>query len=346
MNVVAGGSCWRAHFFALAIAFAVARVGLLSTAGGIRVGASWAMTDFYSAAYNPVHAVLEGQTPYDRDSTFPPYAPLQLVVHLPFALLPPHAAAITYFLFTVALTIALAVLTLRLARVELKPEHVLALAGAVLLSRPGHWTLLLGQVSILLTVLTYLILVYERSKPTWAGWALCGVLLKPTFGVPVALLLWAWGRRKIAALGVGLAVLVNLPLIALFAEREGGIGALMRAARGGYSGWQAISDVNPATSNTRTDAVSLISRFVGSPLSNVEQGILSGCILLLAALVLWQLAKDQTEPARNVAVSLICLATSLIGFHRGYDLVLLTAPFVMAMRANSMPKSLPGFGQQ
>jgi hypothetical protein len=137
---------------------------------------------------------------------------------------------------------------------------------------------------------------------------------------------------------VGLAVLVNLPLIALFAEREGGIGALMRAALGGYSGWQAISDVNPATSNTRTDAVSLISRFVGSPLSPVEQGILSGCILLLAALVVWRLAKDQTEPARNLAVSLMCLATSLIGFHRGYDLVLLTAPFVMAMRPGSMPQ--------
>jgi hypothetical protein len=96
------------------------------------------MTDF--AAYNPVHAVLEGQTPYGRDSTFPPYAPLQLVVHLPFALLPPQAAAITYFLFTILLTLALALLALRLARVEVRPERVLALAGAVLLSRPGHWT--------------------------------------------------------------------------------------------------------------------------------------------------------------------------------------------------------------
>jgi len=326
----------------MAIAFAVARVGLLSTAGGLRVGASWVMTDFYSAAYNPVHSVLEGQTPYDRDSTFPPYAPLHLVVHLPFALLPPQAAAIGYFLFTVILTLALAVLALRLARLEAKPQLVLALAAAVLLSRPGHWTLLLGQVSILLTVLSYLIFVHERDSPALAGWALCGVLLKPTYGVPVALLLWAWGRRKIAALGLGLAIVVNLPLLALFAQREGGLGALIRAAVGGYRGWQEISDVNPATSNTRTDAVSLISRFVGNPLSSIEQVILAGCILVVTGLVLRRLAKFPTESANVVAVSLICVATSLVGFHRGYDLVLLTAPFLMVARPASLPRIPPG----
>jgi hypothetical protein len=130
---------------------------------------------------------------------------------------------------------------------------------------------------------------------------------------------------------------VNLPLIVLFAERQGGLRALMGAALGGYHGWQEISDVNPATSNTRTDAVSLVSRFVGSPLSSVEQVLLATCILLLAGVVLRHLAKYSTPTANPVAVSLICLATSLVGFHRGYDLVLLTAPFVMALRPGALP---------
>jgi len=83
--------------------------------------------------------------------------------------------------------------------------------------------------------------------------------------------------------------------------------------------------------------VSLISRFVGSPLSGIEQGILAVCILLLAGLVLRHLAKQPTEPARNIAVSLICLATSLVGFHRGYDLVLLTAPLMLALVPSRLP---------
>src|SRR4051794_15607656 len=86
--------------FVFALGFAVARAGFLTEAVGVRLGASWAMTDFYSAAYNPVRAVLQGQTPYDRDRTFPPYAPTQLLVHLPFAFLPARAAGIAYFLFT------------------------------------------------------------------------------------------------------------------------------------------------------------------------------------------------------------------------------------------------------
>lgn len=323
--------------FVLALGFAVVRVGFLTEAGGIRLGASWAMTDFYIAAYNPVRAVLEGQTPYDRDSTLAPYAPTQLLVHLPFALLPPGPAAITYFLFTALLTLPLALLALRLARIEAEPDRVIGLAAAILLSRPGHWTLLLGQVSILLTVLTYLAFFYGRTKPTLAAWALSGVLLKPTYGVPLALLLWVWGRRKTAALGVGLAALMNLPLVALLAARKGGLGELIEAVLQSYTRWQAVPDVNPVTSNTRTDAATLISHFVGAPLSNVEQALLTIGILLLAVPVLRLLAKRPTQQADALAVGIMCLATSLVGFHRGYDFVLLTAPFVAAAVAGSLP---------
>ena len=322
--------------FVLALAFAVARVGFLTEAGGIRLGASWAMTDFYKAAYHPVRAVLQGQTPYDRDSTLAPYAPTQLLVHLPFALPSPRPAAITYFLFTAALTLVLALLALRLAGVESEPARVIGLAAAILLSRPGHWTLLLGQVSILLTVLTYVALIHARTRPTLAVWALSGVLLKPTYGVPIALLLWAWGRRKTAALGVGLAALVNLPLVAILAATEGGLGELIEAVLQGYRKWQEMPDVNPATSNTRTDAASLISHFVGAPLSNVEQALLALGILLLAVPVLRLLAKHPTRQADALAVGIVCLTTSLVGFHRGYDLVLLTAPFVAAAVPGSL----------
>jgi hypothetical protein len=141
---------------------------------------------------------------------------------------------------------------------------------------------------------------------------------------------------------VGLAILVNLPLLALFAERQGGLGALMRAALGGYHGWQEISDVNPATSNTRTDAVSLINRFVGAPLSNVEQALLATGILLLALLVLRLLAKQLTRQAEALDAGIICITTSQVGFHRGYDLVLLAAPFMAAALPGALPLGHPG----
>jgi hypothetical protein len=69
----------------------------------------------------------------------------------------------------------------------------------------------------------------------------------------------------------------------------------------------------------------------------VEQALLATGILLLAVLVLRLLAKHPTRQAEALAVGIICLTTSLVGFHRGYDLVLLTAPFV----AVAVPGALP-----
>jgi hypothetical protein len=322
--------------FALAVGFAAARVGFLTEAGGVRLGATWVMTDFYSAAYYPARAVLAGQTPYDRDASYPPYAPTYLLVHLPFALLSPGPAGIAYFLFTVLLTLGLAPVALRLTRVKPDALRVLTLAGAVLLSRPGHWSLLLGQPAILLTTMAYLAFLYGKTRPALGGWALSATLLKPTYGVPITLLLWAWGRRRTVALGLGLAALLNLPLIALLAALEGGLGQLLRAALSGHQKFQDY--VNPATNPTRTDATSLISRFVGVPLSTLAQVLLAAGVLLLSATVLRLLAKHATQNADALAIGIICLATSLVAYHQGYDLVLLSAPFLAA----AMPSSLSG----
>ncbi len=99
-----------------------------------------------------------------------------------------------------------------------------------------------------------------------------------------------------------------------------------------------LVDVNPATSRSRTDATSLISRFVGAPLSALEQVLLAAGILLLSAAVLRLLAKHATQTADALAIGIISLATILVAYHQGYDLVLLSAPFLAA----AVPGALPG----
>jgi hypothetical protein len=208
-----------------------------------------------------------------------------------------------------------------------------ALAAAILLSRPGHWTLLVGQLAILLTVLAYAAFLFGQTRPILAGWALSATMFKPTYGIPLVLLLWAWGRRKIAALGVGLAALLNVPLIALLAAREGGLHQLINAAMSNYQGFQ--ESVDPLVHKHRTDATTLISRLVGGPLSGLEQVLLTAGVLLISAAVLRLLAKHATLSADATAIGIICLATSLVGYHQGYDLVLLTAPFLAAVMPSS-----------
>src|SRR4051812_20458387 len=107
--------------FCLALGFAVARVGLFTHAASVRLTAApWVMIDFYNTAYYPVRAFLGGHSPYDVN--YPPYAPTHLLLHLPFALLPPGPAGIAYFAFNVLLTVALANVVLRLVRVQPEPS--------------------------------------------------------------------------------------------------------------------------------------------------------------------------------------------------------------------------------
>lgn len=332
--------------FVLALGLAVARVGFLTEAVGVRLSANWVMMDFYSGAYYPVRALLTGQNPYDRSrfmalypvaDMFPAYLPLTLLLHLPFGLLPPIIGAAGFFVTTILLTIVLAHLVLRLAGLRPVVASVILLAALILLSRPGHWNLLLGQRAVEFTLATYVTLAYATTAPSIAGMGLTVALVKPTYGVPLALLLWAWGRRETAARGIGLAALLNLPLVVLLAVREGGFRQFISTAVRSYQTWQDFPDVNPATSNIRTDAASLISRFMGAPLSNVEQALLAIGILLLAVPVLRLLAKHPTRQTDALAIGIICLTTSLIGFHLGYDLLLLTAPFVAAAVPGLLP---------
>jgi hypothetical protein len=335
--------------FALAVGIAVARVGFLTEAAGVRLSARWVMIDFYSGAYYPVRALLTGENPHDGErfmalypvaDAYPPYLPLTLLIHLPFGLLPPVIGAGTFFVTTILLTTILAHLALRLAGLRPVVASVILLAALILLSRPGHWNLVLGQRAVEFTLATYVTLAYATTAPAIAGMGLAVALIKPTYGVPLALLLWAWGRRKTAALGMGLAALVNLPLLVLLAVREGGFPELIRKVLQGYHTWQGLPDVNPATSNTRTDAATLLSHFMGAPLSNFEQALLAAGVLLLSAAVIRLLAKNTTRHADALAVGIICLATSLIGYHRGYDLVLLSASFVAIVVPGSLP-SMP-----
>jgi hypothetical protein len=331
--------------YAIAVSAALARVGLLGYARNLRLSAHWVMTDFYSAAYYPVQALLRGDNPHNAEQfvrlypvadSYPPYAPSNLLFHLPFALLPPVPAAVGYFVLTLLLALPLAYMALRLAGVEATKPRVLLLAGLVFLSRPGHWTLLLGQMSVLLTCATYFVLLYAFRFPALSGLAVLLTISKPTFGVPLLLLLWAWRRRRAVAIGVVTAALLNLPLVGILAEREGGVRRFFQVLIAGYAAWQALPTATPEISTDRVDATSLVSRFLGTPLGAPGQALLAIAIILGACAVLRLLVRHRDQPAQDLAVGIICITPILIGFHRGYDLVLLTAPFVTAV-ARGLP---------
>lgn len=332
--------------FLAAVGFALLRVGVLTQAGGVRVGADWRMTDFYSSHYYPVQAFLSGENPHDRErfmalypvgDPYAPFLPINLLLHLPFGLLSPAAAGLAYFVCTLLLTLALGYLVLRLADLDVSRSRVVAVAGAILLTRPGHWTLLLGQGSILLTVASYLSLLYANRSPARSGMALAVSVLKPTFGLPLAFLMLARGTVRAVVIGVLLSLAINLPLYLALADRAGGAREFLQVLATGLQTSQEARNANPATSPHRVDATALVSRGLERPLSPAGQLELAAGMLVLAALTLRRLAHLPGRGSEDLAIAIICLSIALFGSHLGYDLVILAAPLA-ALIGRGLPE--------
>jgi hypothetical protein len=343
-----------AALFAAALGVAVLRVGALTHVGSLRLGAPAAMNDFYSSVYYPVRAFLNGENPHDRErlkalypqvEEYPPYLPLNLVLYLPFGLLPPRIAAVAYFVFSAALTLPLSVVALRLAGSLPSPWRVTLVAALLLLSRPGHWTLISGQHAILLVLLSYLALLHARRSPVLSGIALGVCMYKVTYGIPLALLMLACGYAPAVGIGALVAGAVNTPLLLLLARRASGVGPFLQKLSESYQYWQNLPGMDPGTSLdpmsfNRIDAATFVSRFVGHPVPSAVSMLLAAAVLGAAALGLRRLAKHRGRAAEDLSLALICLGLLIAVYHMTYDIVLLTAPLA-ALVARGLPRPAP-----
>ncbi len=288
--------------FAGGLTLAIGRIALASRSSSGKVGARWVMTDFFSSAYYPVRALLEGGNPHNRtwfldhypvSDMYGPFLPVNLLINLPFGLMAPDAAAFLYFWVTVLLIVLLAVLSFRLARIPVTVSNTVLVAGLILLSRPGHWNLLLGQSVVLLSCLAYLALDNARRSPIGSGFALALAAFKPTFGVPLGLLMLARRDVRAVAAAVVISLVLNLPLLWLLASRAGGLHQFIATALDGIKQWQALPRMDPAFNHHQIDAAALIGRFLGHSPSVAAGALLGVGLILLAAFAVRKLGDDD-----------------------------------------------------
>jgi hypothetical protein len=330
------GPGWAWLLYLAAVALAPLRMGVFTRTAGLNLSARYGMMDFYGNIYYPVRAFLDGVDPYDPvkfralypvEMPYPLHAPINLALHLPFGLLSPQAAGIAYFALSALLVLPLAYIALRLA--ALTPNgKVPFLAAGTLLSRPGHWDLVLGQRGVFLSLAVYVALLFARSNPLLSGTGIAVSMIKPTWGVPLTILLLAAGAGRAVARGVVLSAIVNIPVLMILLLREGGIHEFLQVLAAGQHAWATLPEVNPAVSYGRLDAATTLSRFLGYPLSSWAQAVLTTGILFIGAVALRTLRRRSRVEAESVAVAIICLGVLLCAYHNGYDLVLLLAPCV------------------
>jgi hypothetical protein len=315
--------------------------------GGNNTG-RWTFAAYRDATYYPVVAFLEGNNPYDVKAymktypvgdVFPPYLPMTLLLHLPLGMLSFKSSVTAYFIVTLILILLLSRLSLVLCGITPCAARTFGLAALVLLSRPGQSTLILGECTAIVTVGMYMAFLYSRDNPVLAGLGVALTSFKPTFGVPLALLLLARRDFKPVLIGIALSAALSTCAAGVIAYNAGGITPFVASMRESYGASEDHPDSNPVTSPSRIDAKGLAGRLLGKdPGAGIEILTLIGIVGVGVVGVRRLRSGGDATQIQRIEVGLFSLVILTCIFHQPYDLLLLTMPqLALASGGGSVP---------
>ncbi|WP_410645561.1 glycosyltransferase family 87 protein [Amycolatopsis sp. lyj-346] len=295
------------------------------------------LQDFRDALYFPIREFLGGGNPYDPAAMFAHwpvrqdfnlYQPYHLLLHAPFALPGYRAGAVAFTLVSLLLLVALAAMTAHAVRRYVPVPFAVGtavVAALLVTSQVGKAQLYVGQINPLIAIGVAGALLARRDRPGWAAVALALAWLKPQYGFPLAVLLFARGSRRVALTGTAVAAAASLPVVVLLVVRGGGIGpfldvvvANLAHARG--TDYGAVDSVTAQ----RIDVAAVLFRVTGWAPSGVELVVLAGVLVTSALLI-----RAATAP---VADLLTVLAVVVCVVHQPGD-VLIAVPAMAAVAA-------------
>jgi hypothetical protein len=339
-------------------AFAVLAFLALAAIAAVRVRADrvdlmhpnlerYGLQDFRDNFYYPSVAFLQGRNPYDVadyrahypiDRPLPAYAPISLLVHLPLAMLPFGAAGAVHFAANALLLLVLARVALSGAGASITAGRIFGLSALMLLSRAGQQTLYIGQCSVYVALGAALALVEARRRPWLAGIGLAIACLKPSYGLPLGLLMLC--RRDLAAFARGtvLAAVAGAAGASVPVAAAGGILPFIASVRHGMSVIATDPSFHEATSLIRVDIGALAGRLLGRPPGAAVELLFGILVLGATGAILWMREPLAGSGAgttggeragsgpRPVGDGLACLALLIGLYHQSYDTLLLVLP--------------------
>jgi hypothetical protein len=294
------------------------------------------MQDFRDALYFPIREFLDGGNPYDPAvmfahwpvrQNFNLYQPYHLVLHLPFALPDYRVGAVAFALACLVLLVALAVMAAGRARLPVVAGTVV-ISTLLVTSQVGKAQMYVGQVNPLIAAGAAGALLLRAKSPGWAAVALSLAWLKPQFGLPLALLMFVRGDRKVALMGTGIAAVASLPVAVILIVRGGGIGPFMDVVSrnlewASHTGYGAVDSMTAQ----RVDLPAVFFRTTGWLPPTAELVALCG-VLAVTALLARRL--DRHEQGSEAADVLTCLGVVVALVHQPGD-VLIAVPALVAL---------------
>lgn len=308
----------------------------------------WGLMDFQNTVYYPVSAFLSGVNPYDFeeysktypvDASFPLYSPLILVLHAPLGALSFETANVVYFFFNSILFVILALLLFIVCERKMSLWSVVTVAILMIVSRPGWMVLLCGQIVCQVTIGTILALHYSGSRPFRAGLGLALACLKPTFGVPLALMLLFRGHVRTVVIGACISVGSALIVITAMPGVDNGVVEFMRVIWSQHVTADNLLGVPDPSYHMRIDSMSVIARIFSWNPGTVEMALVFVVMTAIFGIIISRMRSyDDEHRACSLTSILIGMVILCSIYHMEYDALIL---FLVA--ASLMTKSRSNF---
>jgi hypothetical protein len=293
--------------------------------------------DFHNGIYYPSRAWLDGVSPYGQryvqtypvDRAIPFFSPMVLWLHAPLAVLPLRTAEYAYFALMTAMLLGIAWGSVAMADragrlTPIDRWRWFAIAAALLVfSRAGHITLFNGYFTFLLVGAAMIAVHCAQTRPWLAGLALGLTSCKPTYAIPLALLLLARGQWRAMILGtlsgaigaaIGLAWLLQHQSLDAFLEQIRQAQALHRADPLEL----------PVNSWTRIDLLAVVAKWLQlAPDDLIHLSVMVAMLIPLAALLWSRRHHPASQGAASWGGTMVLLGSIVTLYHHAYDAMLI-----------------------
>jgi hypothetical protein len=303
------------------------------------------MQDFRDALYYPVQEFLGGGNPYRPSNMFDEwpvcqsfnlYQPFHLLLNAPFGLAGYRVGAVAFTIVNVALLIALSYVAVAALRGYMRTDSISLLTGTALTaalllgSQVGKAQIYVGQINPLVALGAATALALRHKSPAAASVAFAMAWLKPPFGIPLFILLWARGSRRVAVLGTVIAVVFSLPVVGVLVARDG-LGGFVSSLRANldYANDVSYLAVDSLVAH-RVDFPAVLFRATGLLL---PAGALVTFVVVLSITVLLvrKLDREATPQRRAVADLLTMVGVIMALVHEPGDVLIAFPAMVLCV---------------
>ncbi len=304
-------------------------------------------SDFHNGVYFPSIAFREQVNPYslsvmDQYTVAAPSRacpPVTFMIHLPFGLVDLKIADIAFFVFNVGMLIGLAFIAVQFCHhrhhgsEQSDSRHFpwltwLTVCTVLLVSRPGHVTLFTGYYTLELVLGTVFALHFAKKRPWLSAVGVLVASSKPTYVLPLIVLMIA--RKNYQAIWRGVLLCVVFGLIGLgWIAQKDGFTNVFKGIQEGQAEFHDDESEHPVNTWTRIDVVGMAAKAVNwIP----DDKAYLGCMLLLLVgpcVVIYRVAESEFDDGILGLTSQIALLTILLSiYHHSYDCLLIVVPWV------------------